>query len=306
MKSISPIALVFGVLLFFLPSTSSATPEFAQQTGLKCGECHIDPAGGGGLTGRGKKYLEQLREKQDNPLGLVQRIVRLAAGYLHLMAAIAWFGSIIYVHLLLKPAYASKGLPRGELLLGGVSMIVVLITGILLTIAIVPSLKTFYTTRFGILLGIKIVLFALMFLSVIIVVTVIGPRLRRQLKPAAAGNAGSYTPDGLAVFDGKEGRPAYVSYKNIVYDVSRSRLWKDGAHLRKHPAGQDLTELLKTAPHGEEKILSMPVAGRLLPAAATAAARKQPFHEKLFYFLAYMNFALTFVIVFIIALWRWW
>lgn len=304
MKSLSPIALAFGILFFFLPSTSSATPEFAQRTGLKCGECHIDPAGGGALTEKGKKYLEQLREKQHyNPLSLVQRIVRLTAGYLHLMAAIAWFGSIIYVHLLLKPAYASKGLPRGELLLGGVSMIIVLITGILLTIARVPSLNTFYTTRFGILLGIKIVLFALMFLSVIVVVTIIGPRLRRQLKPAAAGNAGSYTPDELAMFNGKESSPAYVSYKNIVYDVSRSRLWKDGAHLRKHSAGQDLTELLKTAPHGEEKILSMPVAGLLLPATAP---RKQPFHEKLFYFLAYMNFALTFIIVFIIALWRWW
>ncbi len=33
---------------------------------------------------------------------------------------------------------------------------------------------------------------------------------------------------------------------------------------------------------------------------------KQPFHVRLFFFFAYMNLALVFVITFIIALWRWW
>ncbi len=32
----------------------------------------------------------------------------------------------------------------------------------------------------------------------------------------------------------------------------------------------------------------------------------QPFHMKLFYFFAYMNLVLVFVITFVIALWRWW
>jgi hypothetical protein len=30
---------------------------------------------------------------------------------------IAWFGTILYVHILLKAAYAVKGLPKGELIL---------------------------------------------------------------------------------------------------------------------------------------------------------------------------------------------
>ena len=33
---------------------------------------------------------------------------------------------------------------------------------------------------------------------------------------------------------------------------------------------------------------------------------EKPFYEKLFYFFAYMNLALVFVIVFVISLWRWW
>lgn len=304
MKGFSLINCLLLLLFLFFPSLSSATPEFARQTGLKCGECHIDPAGGGGLTEKGKSYLEELREKQHyKPMSTTQKIVRLLVGYLHMMAAIAWFGSIIYVHLLLKPSYASRGLPRGELLLGGISMIIVLITGILLTIARIPSLKTFYTTRFGILLGVKIVLFAVMFLSVAIVITFIGPRLRKGRKATTKGASGPYTPEELAMFDGKEGRPAYVSYKGVVYDVSSSRLWKDGSHLRKHTSGQDMTDVLKTAPHGEEKVLAMPVAGNLL---LTTRKPPMPFHEQLFYFFAYMNLSLTFIIVFIIALWRWW
>jgi predicted heme/steroid binding protein/uncharacterized membrane protein len=305
MKNIPLIGFIFSILFFYLPSSSSATPEFAQQTGLKCGECHIDPAGSGGLTERGEKYLEDLRTKQNyKPLTFVQKIVSLFVGYFHIMAAIAWFGAIIYVHLLLKPAYAAKGLPRGELFLGWVSMIVVLITGVLLTIARIPSFKTFYTTRFGILLGIKIALFSVMFLSALIVTVFIGPRLRRKKKAASESITGNFTPGELDAFDGKEGRRAYVAYKGVVYDVSKSKLWKDGTHLRKHAAGQDMTDLLKTAPHGEEKILAMPLAGQLL--LTTNQAQKQPFHEKLFYFFAYMNLVLTFVIVFIIALWRWW
>ncbi|MGD0281702.1 MAG: CopD family protein [Dissulfurispiraceae bacterium] len=286
----------------FFASICTATPELAQQTGFACAECHMDPAGGGPLTEKGRNYLEQ-GKLHYKPLSPVQKIVRLFIGYFHIMAAITWFGAIIYVHLLLKPAYAAKGLPRGELFLGWISMIIILITGILLTIARIPAWKTFYTSRFGILLGIKILLFAIMFLSALIVTVFIGPRLRKQRKAAGESTTGMYSPDALAGFDGKEGNPAYIAYKGLVYDVSQSRLWKGGSHLRKHNAGQDLTAILKTAPHGEEKVLAMPKAGALLPAAVKPPA---PFHERLFYFFAFMNLVLTFVIVFIIALWRWW
>jgi predicted heme/steroid binding protein/uncharacterized membrane protein len=58
--------------------------------------------------------------------------------------------------------------------------------------------------------------------------------------------------DELTKFDGKEGQKSYVSYKGKVYDVTDSRLWKNGKHVNKHHAGMDLTEAMEAAPHGPE------------------------------------------------------
>jgi predicted heme/steroid binding protein/uncharacterized membrane protein len=49
--------------------------------------------------------------------------------------------------------------------------------------------------------------------------------------------------------DGKEGRPAYVAYQGKVYDVTTSKLWRNGEHIRRHHAGMDLTADLPAAPH---------------------------------------------------------
>ncbi len=298
--------LVFGLYLLVIlsPSAALATPDYAKQTGLECSRCHIDAIGGGPLTPTGKSFLDDLKLKGlYRPLTMAQHLIRLMIGYLHMLAAIVWFGTIMYVHILLKPAYASKGLPKGELRLGWLSMIVLLLTGTFLTVARVPSLEMFYTTRFGILLSIKIFLYLVMLSSAIVVTVFIGPRLRKQKTLAAPLESGVCTLDNLSQYDGRDNRPAYVAYKGTIYDVTKSRLWKHGSHVMKHSAGRDLTSLLETAPHGEDKILTMPVVGRLLPAGENV---KRPFHERLFYFFAYMNLVLVFIITFVVALWRWW
>jgi predicted heme/steroid binding protein len=221
-----------------------------------------------------------------------------------MLAAIIWFGTILYVHLLLKPAYASKGLPRGELRLGFLSMAVLAVTGTLLTIARMPDLAALTQTRFGILLSIKIGLFLLMVASALITALYIGPRLRKKLRsPVAAMVANELTPEQLARFDGQEGRPAYFAFKGIVYSATENRFWRKGAHMMKHHAGSDLTDQLALAPHGEDKVRSLPQVGTLVAPDQRPA---RPFPERLFYFFAYMNLALVFVIVFIISLWRWW
>ncbi len=296
--------LILFLFIFFLPSPSFATPDYARQTGFECQHCHIDAIGGGPLTQAGINFLEDMKVKGlYRPLTAMQRYVRLIIGYLHLMTAIVWFGTIMYVHVLLKPAYASKGLPKGELRLGWLSMILILVTGVLLTISRIPAWNTFVTTRFGILLSIKIFLFLIMLASAFIVTIYIGPKLKKQKALTASLESGDCTIDGLCQFDGKDGRPAYIAYKGIIYDVTRSRLWKNGSHVMKHAAGNDLTDLLKNAPHGEDKILMMPQVGKLL---ATGEKPIRPLHERLFYFFAYMNLVLVFIITFIIALWRWW
>jgi predicted heme/steroid binding protein len=300
------------VLIFFtaqycihlLPAPAYATPEYADQTDLECIDCHVDPSGGSQLTETGTVFLNQLKAQGHRSLTFFQRSVRLIIGYLHMIAAIMWFGTIMYVHILLKPAYASQGLPKGELKVGWISMVVVLITGILLTIARVPSIHILYTTRFGILLSSKIALFLVMFSSAIMVTLFIGPKLRRKMQsPVADLFSQALSPEQLSHFDGKEGRPAYIAYKGIVYDVSRARLWKNGMHVMKHPAGNDLTSVLKSAPHQDDKILAMPQVGTL---SVSSMKPKRPFHVRLFYFFAYMNLVLVFIITFIIALSRWW
>jgi len=39
-----------------VPREAAAKPEFAGQTGLPCGQCHANPAGGGDLKAFGKKF----------------------------------------------------------------------------------------------------------------------------------------------------------------------------------------------------------------------------------------------------------
>lgn len=43
---------------------------------------------------------------------------RLLIGSLHTLFGVFWFGTILYVDLILKLGYASRGLPRGEVKLG--------------------------------------------------------------------------------------------------------------------------------------------------------------------------------------------
>ncbi|OGW17206.1 MAG: hypothetical protein A2X56_10315 [Nitrospirae bacterium GWC2_57_13] len=294
--------LLFCMLALF-PRQAAATPEFALQSGQACSHCHVSPGGGRELTAAGSKFLPALQHSGGHTTPVTKTLLRIIMGYFHLLASIVWFGTILYVHVLLKPAYASKGLPKGELRLGWLSMIVVLLTGTYLTFWKVPSWDLFFSTRYGALLGIKILLFLVMFSSAIIVTIYIGPRLRKRGGPAALNIAGGITPEQLPHFDGKDGRPAYIAYQGRIYDVTGSRLWKNGSHMMKHAAGHDLTSLLSTAPHGEDKVKAMTVVSKRL---STGEQPHRPFHVRLFYFFAYMNLTLVFVITFVIALWRWW
>ncbi len=289
--------------LIALPSLSFSTPEYAEQTRFDCKGCHVDGTGGK-LTHAGEDFKEDLKTKGlYRPLNPIQKGVRLIIGYLHLLTAIAWFGTILYVHILLKPAYAAKGLPRGELILGWLGMILLTITGIFLTLSRIPTFKLLYTTRFGILLSIKILLFLIMAITAAVVTFVIGPKIKKRKATISTQLGDRLTLEDLSHFDGSENRPAYFAYKGKVYDVGSSKFWKGGTHFRKHAAGADLTDILNTAPHGEEKVLQMPVVAELVPLETKV---EKPAHEKVFYFMAYMNLIFVFLITFIIALWRWW
>ncbi len=72
-----------------------------------------------------------------------------------------------------------------------------------------------------------------------------------------------FTADDLSEFDGKDGRPVYVAYKGIVYDVTESAMWGDGDHEATHSAGMDLTEEHEDAPH-DVYVTDFPEVGKLI------------------------------------------
>jgi predicted heme/steroid binding protein len=57
-----------------------------------------------------------------------------------------------------------------------------------------------------------------------------------------------YTKNQLALRNGSDREEIWVAFEGKIYDVSISRLWRDGKHYE-HWAGQDLTEELADAPH---------------------------------------------------------
>jgi predicted heme/steroid binding protein len=66
-----------------------------------------------------------------------------------------------------------------------------------------------------------------------------------------------FTERELQQFDGTRGKPAYIAYEGVVYDVTASSLWRGGQHKDLHCAGTDLTRTKLRTPggppsHGEE------------------------------------------------------
>ncbi len=70
-----------------------------------------------------------------------------------------------------------------------------------------------------------------------------------------------YTQAQLALRNGHEKKEIWCAYKGIVYDLTPSRLWKDGQHYE-HWAGQNLTEELIEAPHDESVFEKFAIVGK--------------------------------------------
>lgn len=71
-----------------------------------------------------------------------------------------------------------------------------------------------------------------------------------------------YTKAQLALRNGQDKPEIWIAYKGIIYDVTRSRLWRNGKHYE-HWAGQDLTDELPDAPHTENVFEKFSPIGKL-------------------------------------------
>jgi predicted heme/steroid binding protein/uncharacterized membrane protein len=70
-----------------------------------------------------------------------------------------------------------------------------------------------------------------------------------------------FTLTELSQFNGENGKPVYVAYQGKVFDVSGSKLWRGGIHMKRHHAAKDLSTDFKAAPHGEEVLGRYPQVG---------------------------------------------
>jgi predicted heme/steroid binding protein len=302
------VRLVGLAILVVCAVPASATVEYALETTKPCEACHRDPAGGGSLTAEGAAFQAQKAgTPAPAPMGAGLRAIRFIAGSLHLLTATLWFGTIFYVHLMLKPSYAVRGLPRGEVRIGRTSMVVMVVTGLILTYIRMPSLEALFVTRFGILLLVKVGLFLVMLATAMLAVHVLSPRLAEIARRAAAAGGGGagkrdFTLEDLDQYDGRDGRRSYIAYKGVIYDVTLGGSWQNGLHVGRHQAGQDLSRDIALAPHNDERVLAMPVIGKLI---ASSRPKAVSLPERLFYAAAYLNLGLAVAIVLTVALWRW-
>ena len=82
-----------------------------------------------------------------------------------------------------------------------------------------------------------------------------------------------FDPEKLAEYSGDDDKPVYVACDGKVYDLTGSKLWQEGVHMRRHNAGQDLTTDIQAAPHGPEILERYPQVGTLKMEADAADAQ---------------------------------
>jgi len=289
-----------------------ATQDYATRTGKACIFCHQEITGGQLKTvgfafiRNGYEYPipQRILEKAEAFQTPFHKTLRFIIGYLHLLAAIVFFGAIFYIHLFVGPKQLRGGIPKSERILGVSCMVVLSATGIYLTWVRIDRWEQFFDNTFGLMLFVKIVLFLLM---VAIGMTAITAVHRRMKKEAEANeelkDTDEITDANLSRFDGSGGKPAYIVYENKIYDVTESPKWKEGRHFGKHTAGADLTEALKGAPHGVEVFEKVTSVGIISDRGASA--EKTPGAQKIFVWMAYTNLVIIFLILACISVWRW-
>lgn len=68
----------------------------------------------------------------------------------------------------------------------------------------------------------------------------------------------------LSQFDGQNGGLAYLAFEGDIYDVTNASGFENGVHQGMHLAGQDVTDILPTAPHGTSILSQLTIIGELI------------------------------------------
>jgi len=306
--------LLVGALLLNLLviPPAKATDTYAEKTGKGCIFCHQESTGGS-LKTVGFAYIrngyeypisETILKKAQSLQTPFRKTLRFIIGYLHLLAAVIFFGAIFYIHIFIKPSRLTGGIPKHERILGVSCMITLTLTGTYLTWVRIDRWEQFFNNTFGLMLFFKILLFLLMVCIGLTAITIIHRRMGKEITALEAPpHTDEITLSNLNYFDGSAGKSAYVVYGNKIYDVSDSPKWKDGRHFGKHAAGSDLTEALAGAPHGPEVLERVGSVGEI--SETQDSTPKPTSAHKIFIVMAYANLVIIFLILACISVWRW-
>lgn len=298
---------VIGLTSLLVPGQATARPEFAQLTGNPCSACHISPQGGGPLKPEGEEFRKSLKDLNIpiNPnlrISMGQRLLHLLLYLVHIPFGVAWVGLFLYTF---GPALRRRSLvipskPYIRQIMYGT--IVVLITGPLLVVSRMKMVPGLFTTRFGLLLLVKIVaVLALLTATAALLwhtTVLLARRYKRLARSLDAESELELTPDDLLLFSGQEKRKALVAVNGRVYNVTGRNLWRRGIHPGGHHAGHDLTNDFAKAPHGKEVFERVTPVGRVIdPDTST--------RRGLMSWATILGVAASGIILMVVALWRW-
>lgn len=73
----------------------------------------------------------------------------------------------------------------------------------------------------------------------------------------------TFTKAQLALRNGQDKPEIWIAYLGVIYDVTHSKMWRNGKHYE-HWAGQDLTDELPDAPHNARVFEKLKVIGKLV------------------------------------------
>jgi predicted heme/steroid binding protein len=303
------IVLTLLLVLGAFSQEVTATEAYGRKTGKGCIFCHTESSGGQ-LKTVGFAYIRNgyqypippnILQKAEALQTPFQKTLRFFIGYLHLLAGVIFFGAIFYIHIFVKPTRLTGGIPKAERILGVSCMLALTLTGLYLTYVRIDRWEQFFNNTFGLMLFIKICLFATMVAIGLTAITIIHRHMGAEEKKPVPQEPVSRS--NLHHFDGSDDRPAYFIYQDDIYDVTGSDKWENGRHFGKHAAGSDLTAALEGAPHGVEVFDRIQHVGKV----ATAGEKPSPGRpaQKIFVWMAYTNLVIIFLILVCISVWRW-
>ncbi|MCK4928611.1 MAG: hypothetical protein KAR76_02640 [Methanosarcinales archaeon] len=259
-----PTLFILPLLIFilFTPPTT-ALPEYASQTGQSCTTCHSDIATGE-LTDMGKAF-SLTHQWPPGEVSSTRRIMVSFVGFIHMLSAMILVGSMVFVHIIhTSGTLAVSGVPKNELKLGWISLTFIAASGIYLTVNRFHDLDGLLNTDPGRLVMGKIFLFSIMVTFASLLTFVINKKLKNAPHHHSLMEEidSEMTLEELEIHDGSSDT-TYIAYTDVIFDLSNSRLWKRGMHMRKHNAGTDLTVALREAPHGQEVLNAFQIVSRI-------------------------------------------